>query len=55
MTARKETTPAPPAAAGADTEAQTPPLGGWVRVYAIVLGELALLILLFTLFARAFS
>ena len=32
-----------------------PPLGGWKRLYAVVLGELALLILLFTLFARAFS
>lgn len=34
---------------------ETPPLGAWPRLYAVVLGELALLILLFTLFARAFS
>lgn len=43
----------------ADTRARAaeerPPLGGWGRLYAIVLGELALLVLLFTLFARAFS
>ena len=38
----------------ADHEEQ-PPLGGWPRLYAIVIGELALLILLFTLFARAFQ
>jgi hypothetical protein len=31
-----------------------PPLGGWPRLYAIVIGELILLILLFSLFARAF-
>jgi hypothetical protein len=36
-----------------DREEQ-PPLGGWPRLYAIVIGELALLVLLFTLFARAF-
>ena len=36
-----------------DSEEQ-PPLGGWPRLYALVIGELALLILLFTLFARAF-
>ncbi|HVR29885.1 MAG TPA: hypothetical protein VMS86_10180 [Thermoanaerobaculia bacterium] len=34
---------------------ERPPLGSWGRLYAIVLGELALLVLLFTLFARAFS
>jgi hypothetical protein len=34
--------------------AERPPLGGWHRLYAIVLGELVLLIVLFTLFARAF-
>ncbi len=33
---------------------QQPPLGGWPRLYAIVIGELVLLIVLFTLFARAF-
>jgi hypothetical protein len=33
---------------------ERPPLGGWSRLYAIVIGELVLLILLFTLFARAF-
>ena len=37
----------------ADHEEQ-PPLGGWPRLYAIVIGELVLLVLLFTLFARAF-
>jgi hypothetical protein len=35
--------------------AEPPPLGSWTRLYAIVVGELALLILLFTLFARAFA
>jgi hypothetical protein len=38
---------------GADVEEQ-PPLGDWRRLYVIVLGELALLIALFSLFARAF-
>ena len=33
---------------------ERPPLGGWSRLYAIVIGELILLIVLFTLFARAF-
>jgi len=37
----------------AETEKQ-PPLGGWTRLYAIVIGELVLLIVLFTLFANAF-
>jgi hypothetical protein len=37
----------------ADHEEQ-PPLGGWPRLYAIVIGELVLLVVLFTLFARAF-
>jgi hypothetical protein len=37
-----------------DVAAERPPLGSWTRLYAIVIGELALLILLFTLFARAF-
>jgi hypothetical protein len=36
-------------------EAPPPLLGSWRRVYAVVLGELALLILLFRLFSRAFS
>ena len=34
--------------------AERPPLGGWPRLYALVIGELVLLIVLFTLFARAF-
>ena len=34
---------------------ERPPLGSWGRLYAVVLGELLLLIVLFTLFARAFS
>jgi hypothetical protein len=34
---------------------ERPPLGGWGRLYALVIGELVLLILLFTLFARAFA
>lgn len=33
---------------------EPPPLGSWSRLYAIVIGELVLLIVLFTLFARAF-
>lgn len=32
-----------------------PPLGSWPRLYAVVLGTLVLLIVLFTLFTRAFS
>jgi hypothetical protein len=34
---------------------EPPPLGSWGRMYALVLGVLAALILLFTLFTRAFS
>ncbi len=34
--------------------AEHPPLGSWRRLYAVVIGELVLLIILFTLFARAF-
>jgi hypothetical protein len=38
-----------------DSDAEErPPLGGWPRLYALVLGELVLLVLLFTLFAYAF-
>lgn len=33
---------------------EQPPLGSWNRLYTIVLGELVLLVLLFTLFARTF-
>jgi hypothetical protein len=32
-----------------------PLLGSWTKVYALVLGELLLLILLFSLFSWAFS
>ena len=45
--------PSAPEPIPADHE-ERPPLGGWPRLYAIVIGELALLVLLFTLFARAF-
>jgi hypothetical protein len=34
--------------------AEREPLGSWRRMYAVVIGELVLLIILFTLFARAF-
>lgn len=34
---------------------EPPPLGSWGRMYALVLGVLAALILLFTWFTRAFS
>jgi hypothetical protein len=38
-----------------DTDAaESPPLGSWRRMYAVVIGELILLIVLFTLFAQAF-
>jgi hypothetical protein len=33
---------------------ERPPLGSWRRMYAVVIGELVLLIVLFTLFAQAF-
>jgi hypothetical protein len=33
---------------------ERPPLGSWSRLYAVVVGELVLLIVLFTLFAQAF-
>jgi hypothetical protein len=33
---------------------ERPPLGSWRRMYALVIGELVLLIVLFTFFARAF-
>ena len=51
----RENVDAGAAAAARAAGEERPPLGGWSRLYAIVLGELALLILLFTLFARAFS
>ena len=36
--------------------AEPPPFGGtWARLYAVVLGELALLVILFTIFTRAFE
>lgn len=44
---------APTAPVPADEE--RPPLGSWRRLYALVLGELALLVVLFYLFGRAFS
>jgi hypothetical protein len=44
---------APPRNLDADAT-EAPPLGSWSRLYAIVIGELVLLIVLFTLFARAF-
>ena len=37
-----------------EDEAELPPLGSWRRMYAVVIGELVLLIVLFTLFAQAF-
>lgn len=36
-------------------EEERPPLGSWGRMYALVLGTLALLVFLFTLFTWAFS
>lgn len=39
----------------ADPEAPPPVLGRWRNLYALVLGGLALWILLFFLFERAFS
>jgi hypothetical protein len=47
--------PRPAADPDLDADAERPPLGSWPRLYAIVIAELALLILLFTLFARAFA
>ncbi|MGA7616720.1 MAG: hypothetical protein WBX15_16220 [Thermoanaerobaculia bacterium] len=39
-----------------DSDKEPPPiLGSWPRLYAIVLGELALLIALFTWFTKAFQ
>ncbi len=40
---------------GTDPEAPPPILGRWRNLYAVVLGGLALWILLFFLFERAFS
>jgi len=37
------------------TEPVPPPLGSWKRIYAVVLGELLLCILLFRLFSWAYS
>ena len=37
------------------TEPVPPLLGSWRRIYAVVLGELVLLILLFRLFSWAYS
>jgi hypothetical protein len=38
-----------------DKEGVPPLLGSWKRIYAVVLGELVLCILLFRLFSWAFS
>ena len=38
-----------------DAPEEPPPLGTWPRMYALVLGSLALWIALFILFTRAFS
>ena len=38
-----------------EKEDMPPILGSWKRLYALVLGELLLCILLFLLFSRAFS
>jgi len=38
-----------------DKEGVPPLLGSWKRIYALVLGELVLCILLFRLFSWAFS
>ena len=50
-------TPAPATVSdSADPAEAPPPVGGtWNRLYAIVLGELVLLVGLFYLFTRAFS
>ena len=37
------------------SESVPPILGSWKRIYAIVLGELVLLVLLFRLFSWAYS
>jgi len=61
MTGAAARAPAPPQRLTIDPRtsesdsAEAPPLGSWSRLYAIVVGELVLLILLFTLFARAFE
>jgi hypothetical protein len=46
--------PNDPRANDSSSADEQPPLGSWRRMYALVIGELVLLIVLFTLFARAF-
>jgi len=38
----------------APPDSEPPPLGSWPRLYAVVAGNLALLILLFSLFSKVF-
>jgi len=44
----------PRPAPGADAGEPRPPLGGWTRVYALVIAELALTIVLLLALTRAF-
>ena len=37
------------------TEGDRPPLGSWTRIYALVLGNLVVLIVIFYAFTRAFD
>jgi hypothetical protein len=40
---------------GTESSGDRPPFGSWRLLYGVVLGELALLILLFYLFTKAFE
>jgi hypothetical protein len=44
-----------PAPTVAPEQEEPPPLGSWERMYALVLGFLAFLIVVFTLFTKAFE
>ena len=44
-----------PEVEGQTTDEGRPPLGSWPRMYALVLGNLVVLILIFYAFTRAFD
>ena len=44
-----------PEAEDAPTDESRPPLGSWPRMYALVLGNLVVLIVIFYAFTRAFD
>ena len=52
---RSETGPEAPPEHPSEAEEERPPLGSWPRLYAVVVGNLFLIIFLLILFTRAVS